>query len=160
MIPPVWFRRAAAVAAVGLGLVTLASLIAVVGDVMAVRAARAGAPVSASPPAQSPRPPSLHPLVRAPGTDPETAIAEYLNVRLGELGLLVNGADTVSVRPLGGGLKLAEMRITGSGDALAVGSVANWVAVNREAVRLESLVLARGAEGRGQVTLVLLMVVA
>jgi hypothetical protein len=155
-----WGRRIAALAALGLAGLCIASVIAVTGDVLEVRNARASVPDivrSADAPAASA---SLRPMVQVRAGNPETAIGEYLNTRFGDLGLLVNGATVVSLRPLGRGLRLAEVRVSGSGDATAAGSIANWIAVNREAVRLKALTLTKGSDGRGRLELTLLMVFA
>jgi hypothetical protein len=160
----IWINRGAAAACLLLSVLAILSGIAVIGDIAAVHAAErntpAPAPATIAPPSQPLSSAGLKPLLRADASTPEVALGEFLNVRLAELGLLVNGVQAVSVRPLGGGLKLAEVRITGTAEAADVASVANWVAVNREAVRLKSLSVDPGVEGRGACTFVLLMVIA
>lgn len=157
----VWIHRAAALAAVGLAAVILTSVAAIGGDLVAVDRAKAdtaSAPglVVQTTPAWRP----LKPILRREGAEAKIAIGEYLNSRLGQLGLAIVSVEAPSVRPLGGGLHLAEVRVQARGEAAASAAVTNWVAVNREAVRLKSLTLGVGPDGTGTCTLVLLMVIA
>lgn len=157
----VWLHRAAAVAAFGLAGVALVSAVSIGSDLQAVASARDGAPAVAHSPAKGPAPWTAGaPLLRRNGATAEIAVGEYLNGRLGELGLAVLSAETATLRPLGGGLHLAEVRVQARGDAAATAAVTNWIAVNREAVRLKSMTLGLGSDGEGTVALVLLMVIA
>ena len=156
----VWINRAAAAACVLLLGLAFASAVAIGGDVAAVNAARR---TDAPPPATGSSmtaPAALKPLLRANAATPNVAVGEFINLRLGDLGLFVSAVDVASVRPFGNGLKLAEVRVTAAGSLSDIASVANWVAINREAVRLKSMTVEQGADGRGGCTLVLLMVVA
>lgn len=110
--------------------------------------------LEASPPERA-----LKPLLRRGQATAETAVGEYLNGRLGQMGLAVTSARVTTLRPLGDGLFLAEVEVEARGDAAAAAAAANWVAVNREAVRMSSLSLTSDAAG-GRCRLVLLMVVA
>lgn len=157
----VWIHRAAALAAVGLAGVILTSVAAIGGDLVAVDRAKAdtaSAPslVVQTTPAWRP----LKPVLRREGAEAKIAIGEYLNGRLGQLGLTIVSVEAPSVRPLGGGLHLAEVRVQARGEAAASAAVTNWVTVNREAVRLKSLSIGVGPDGTGTCTLVLLMVIA
>ncbi len=158
----VWIHRAAALAAIGLGAVALTSAVAIGGDLVAVDRAGADTPASGSAPAGRPagdwRP--LKPVLRRNGAEAKIAVGEYLNGRLSQLGLAIVSVETPSVRPLGGGLHLAEVRVQARGEAAASAAAANWVAVNREAIRLKSLSLGMAPDGTGTCTLVLLMVIA
>lgn len=158
----VWILRATALASVLLAGIALTSMAAIGGDLVAVDRARADTsatePTRAAPPAPGWRP--LQPALRRNGGSAKIAVGEYLNGRLGEMGLHIVSVETPTVRPLGDGLLLAEVHVQARGDAAASAAVANWVAVNREAVRLKSLAVWVGPDGSGACTLVLLMVIA
>ncbi|MDI6623293.1 MAG: hypothetical protein QME55_01060 [Brevundimonas sp.] len=157
----VWLHRAAGVAALGLTGVALVSAVAIGGDLQAVASARDSAAAVALSSAKGSGPWTAgQPLLRRNGANAQIAVGEYLNGRLGELGLAVLSAEAATLRPLGGGLHLAEVRVQARGDAAATAAVANWIAVNREAVRLKSMTLGLGSDGEGTVSLVLLMVIA
>lgn len=159
----VWIHRAAAVGAVVLGVITIASTVSIAGDWNAVAHARSAPGESvvrrtsrAAAPAWRPAGPAL----RVARGDPKIAIGEYLNGQLGEVGLNIVSVDVPSVRGLGSGLKLAEVRIEARGDAKAVAGAVNWVATNHDIVRLRSVSMGVGPTGDGVATLVLLMVIA
>ena len=158
----VWVHRAAALAAVLLAGVALTSVATARADLAAVDRAKADTPVPVAsatvPPAVRWRP--LKPALRRNGASAKIAVGEYLNGQLGQLGLNIVSVETPTVRPLGGGLHLAEVRVQARGDAAASAAAANWVAVNREAIRLKSLTVGVGPDGSGTCTLVLLMVIA
>lgn len=158
----VWIHRATALASVVLAGIALTSVVAIGGDLIAIDRAKAdsatSAPAASAPPAAPWRP--LKPAVRRNGASAKIAVGEYLNGQLGQLGLNIVSVETPSVRPLGGGLHLAEVRVQARGDAAASAAAANWVAVNREATRLKSLAVGVGPDGSGTCTLVLLMVIA
>lgn len=158
----VWISRGAAGASVALIVIALSSIVAIGGEVIAVDRAKADGPTIQ--PAITARPASawkaVRPALRRNGATAEVAIGEYLNGHLGELGLNVVSVTAPTVRPLGGGLHLAEVRVQARGDAAASAAAANWVAVNREAVRLKSLAIGSGPDQEGTCTLVLLMVIA
>lgn len=156
----VWIHRAAAVATIGLAGMTLASVVSIYDDLQAVAAARDRTPSVRLAAKSSASWASGRPLLRRNGANAQIAVGEYLNSRLGEFGLAVVSAETATPRPLGGGLHLAEVRVQARGDAAAVAAMANWVAVNREAVRLKSLNLGLGADEQGTAALVLLLVIA
>lgn len=158
----VWIRRGAALATVVLAGLAIASTVSAAGDMMVVSKARSEATVApASKTASATRawraPP---PALRVGRSEPKIAIGEYLNGYLGELGLNLTVVETATVRPLGNGLRLAEVRIEARGDAAATAAAINWIAVNREVVRLKSLSMSVGPDDEGLCTLVLLMVVA
>lgn len=158
----VWFHRVAALAAVLLAGIALTSVAAAGGDLVAVNRAEIDTPTPAAsataPPAVGWRP--LKPALRRNGAATKVAVGEYLNGRLGELGLNIVSVETPTVRPLGGGLHLAEVVLQARGDAAASAAAANWVAVNREAVRLKALTVGVGPDGSGTCSLTLLMVIA
>lgn len=158
----VWIHRAAAAASILLVGLTLTSVVAIGGDLLAVDRAKADtgapAPTGSARPAVPWRP--LKPAVRRNGASAKIAVGEYLNGQLGQLGLNIVSVETPTVRPLGGGLHLVEVRVQARGDAAASAAAANWVAVNREAIRLKSLAVGVGPDGTGTCTLVLLMVIA
>lgn len=158
----VWIHRAAAFASLVLAGIVLTSVAAIGGDLVAIDRAKADtaspAPAAAATSAVPWRP--LKPAVRRNGASAKIAVGEYLNGQLGQLGLNIVAIETPSVRPLGGGLHLAEVRVQARGDGAASAAAANWVAVNREAVRLKSLAVAVGPDGTGTCTLVLLVVIA
>lgn len=160
MITRVWINRAVALACLLLGGLAVASAVAITGDVVAVRAAEGMSAARHPADAATNAPSGLKPLLRINAASPETVIGEFINIRLGDLGLLVSDVDVSSMRPIGSGLKLAEVRVTATGSLAEVASASNWVAINREAVRLKSLTVTQGADGRGGCSLVLLMVVA
>lgn len=154
-----WINRAAAAACLLLSGLAVASAVAIAGDVGAVNAARSGAMSQPATDGEAKAPAALRPILRTNAAMPNVAIGEFINVRLGDLGLFVSAVDVASVRPLGGSLRLAEVRVTATGRLVDIAAVANWVAVNREAVRLKSITVSQGADGRGGSTLVLLMVI-
>lgn len=158
----VWIHRAAACASIVLVGIALTAVVAIGADLVAVNQARADTSARAvrasASEATSWRP--LKPAVRRNGATAKVAVGEYLNGRLGELGLNIISVETPTVRPLGDGLLLAEVQVQARGDAAASAGAANWVAINREAVRLKSLTVGVGPDGSGTCTLVLLMVIA
>ncbi|WP_374596958.1 hypothetical protein [Brevundimonas sp.] len=161
MISTVWKNRLAAAAVVGLIGLSLPPLVKAIGAVLAVREAEASATEAAQTvPAAAPIPATLRPLLKRGAATPEIAIGEYLNLRLSDLGYSATAVQVVSARPLGRGLQLAEVRLEGAGDVAALAAVANWVGVNRDAVRLKSLSTTQGPDGSARSTLVLLMVIA
>jgi hypothetical protein len=99
------------------------------------------------------------PLLRA-NNSAETLIGEVLNVRLSRLGYSNATVRAGPLRPLGGGLYLTEVRIEGRGDAETAANVANWVAINRNAVRMKSLSLGVDSQNKGALTILLEIVVA
>lgn len=156
-----WLRRGAAAGVVALGGLSLVSAAAIAGDVLAVRRAASDGEPSSAAAASRYRPlPGLKPILRPGAASPDIAIGEHLNGALGQSGLVVTSVRTASVRSLGGGLRLAEVRVEGRGALAAAGAVSRWVAVNREAVRLKELAAMTSPEGDGRVSFVLLMVIA
>lgn len=157
----VWIHRATALASAVLAGIALTSVAAIGGDLIAIDRAKADtatpAPTASAPSIVPWRP--LKPAVRRNGASAKIAVGEYLNGQLGQLGLNIVSVETPSVRPLGGGLHLAEVRVQARGDGAASAAAANWVAVNREAIRLKSLTVGVGPDGTGTCTLVLLMVI-
>lgn len=159
-----WLNRGAALAALALGVVALTSTFAVGRDVQAVATAIADVPAATeagtAKTAEATTWTPGRPLLRRNGATAEIAIGEHLNGRLAELGLTVLSVEAAELRPLGGGLHLAQVRVQARGDAAASAAVANWISVNREAVRLKSLTLGLGPDQEGTIALVLLMVIA
>lgn len=157
-----WMRRGAAAGLLGLTVLAAASAIDIVRDLWTVNRALAEAEVS-RPLDQLPTVPlarDLKPVVRLGAAAPDVAIGERLNGALGPSGLVLTSVRTVSVRPLGAGLRLAEVRVEGRGDLAAAGAVSSWVAINREAVRLKSLDAMTAPDGEARLSFVLLMVIA
>lgn len=156
-----WINRAAGLACVVLAGVAVTSAAAIAEDILAVRQATDAVQPSPRPAGAAPRAPNgLKPLLRQGAAAPGVAINEYLNGKLGEVGLNVVSAEMVSLKPLGSGLKLAEIRVEANGDALAAATVANWVSVNREAVRMTSMSISTDLNGDPRCSLVLLAVIA
>lgn len=155
-----WINRGAAVAAVVLAGIALTSSLAIGRAVSAVTEAQGGEPAPVIKPVAKPLPATTRPALRRNGASARIAVGEYLNGALGELGLNIVSVETPTVRPLGGGLYLAEVHVQARGDAAASAAAANWVAVNREAIRLKSLSIGLGPDQEGLCTLVLLMVIA
>jgi hypothetical protein len=161
MNPDIWINRGAAAAVGVCAVLAVTSVVSLVDDLGAVGVAaaaetvqpRTGAP-AVSGPWSSPKP-----VLRA-GANSRTALDEYLNGQLGPLGLTITSITPSILRPLGGGLTLAEVRIEARGEAPAAAAVAQWVAVNREAVRLKSLSMGLEPGGDGVQTIVLLVVLA
>lgn len=161
MISAVWKNRLAAAAVVSLIGLSLPPLIEAVGAVLAVGEAEASAAEAAQTvPAAPSVPGTLRPILKRGAATPEIAIGEYLNLRLSDMGYAATVVQVVSARPFGRELQLAEVRLEGAGDAAALAAVANWVGVNRDAVRLKSLSTTQGPDGSARSTLVLLMVIA
>ena len=162
MMRTVWMRRATAGAAVGLIVMSTASAIAIGLDLRAVSEAQAQAQAPVAIAHESPPPTlvGLKPLLRSNAPSPDVAIGEFLNGALGQTGLVLASARTVSVRPLGGGLRLAEVRVEGHGDLSTAGAISSWVAVNRVAVRLKSMTATSGPQGEASISMVMLMVIA
>lgn len=157
-----WINRISAAAGVGLLAVAALSAVAIIEDVGAVRAAsaREGPATAPAAPARALDLRSLQPVLRRGEAEAGVAIGEFLNGRLGQLGLNVSAAELVSLRPLGRGLELAEVDVQARGDMAAAAAAASWVAVNRESVRLKALTVGSRPDGEAQVSLVLLMVIA
>lgn len=155
-----WLRRGAAAGVVALGALSLVSVAAIAGDVLAVqRAASEDRPPSEAAPRRRPLP-GLKPILRLGAASPDVAIGEHLNGALGQSGIVVSSVRTASVRSLGGGLRLAEVRVEGRGELAAAGEISRWVAVNREAVRLKELTAMTSPEGDGRISFLLFMVIA
>ena len=154
----VWVRRAFACVAVVSAMAGLAATFYIVDDVHAVAVAK-GPEATARPAASRATWTSPKPVLRG-AANPATAVNEYLNGQLGPLGLEIISIGQPSIRPLGDGLKLAEMRVEARAEAPAATAVAQWVAVNRDAVRMKSMSLGVGSDGDGVATIVLLVVVS
>lgn len=157
-----WINRISAAAGAGLLAVAVLSAVAILDDLGAVRAAsaREGAATAPAAPGQALDLRSLQPVLRRGEAEAGVSVGEYLNGRLGQLGLNVSAAELVSLRPLGRGLELAEVNVQARGDMAAAAAAASWVAVNRESVRLKALTVGSRPDGEPQVSLVLLMVIA
>lgn len=100
------------------------------------------------------------PMLRVGVGQPKTAIAELLNSQLGGLGFTLTSVEVSSARPLGNGLRLAEVRVEARGDAAAAQAVAEWVAINREAIRMKSISTGLGPQDDPVASMVLLMVIS
>lgn len=157
----VWIRRGAAMATLALGALAIASTVHVVVEVWRVRAAEAAA---VTPKRDAVAPTTKWtapvPMLRVGAGQPKTAIAELLNSQLGGLGLTLTSVEVSSARPLGNGLRLAEVRIEARGDAAAAQAAAEWVAINREAVRMKSISTGLGPQDDSVASMVLLMVIS
>lgn len=156
-----WVRRGAAVAVAACAVLAVTSIVGIADDLGAVR--DAGASETAEPKTGTTTAPGRwaapKPVLRV-GANSRAALDEYLNGQLGPLGLTITSITPSIIRPLGGGLNLAEVRIEARAEAPAAAAVAQWVAVNREAVRMKSLSMGIGADGDGVATVVLLVVTA
>jgi hypothetical protein len=139
----------------------IAGTIGVIGDALEVRAAQpAGPPAAARPNLGLPsawRPPT--PVLRLDGGDDKAQVGEFFNSQLAILNLRAISIDVTRVRPLGDGLRLAEVTIVAKGTLDATQGLIEWIAVNREALRASAVSIAP-AETEATVTLTLLMVVA
>ena len=154
----IWLPRIAA-AVLLTGLVGCAAAgLAIADDLAAVDSARSRLPA----PTPVPSIPWTRPLpaLRVGRGEPRAAVGEFLDGQLSRLGIEVLTLETPSVRPLGDGLRLVEVTVTGRGAAGALEAVAAWAAMNHQAVRLKSLQVASEADGQGRITLSLLVVVA
>ncbi|MNN79664.1 hypothetical protein D3C81_1963270 [compost metagenome] len=99
-------------------------------------------------------------MLRVGAGQPKTAVAELLNSQLGGLGLTLTSVEVSSTRPLGASLRLAEVRVEAKGDAAAAQAAAEWVAINREAVRMKSISTGLGPLDDPVASMVLLMVIS
>lgn len=158
----VWLHRGSALAVlIGVSL-TVSGTAGIARSLMEVRDAEAATPV-APPTAASTtsalwKPPPV--ALRVQSGDAKASIGEFFNGKLGDLGLLTTSVETTSLRPLGEGLKLVEVTIRAKGRLEAAIDVSNWIAVNREAVRLQSITVSSTDQGEAQLTLVVLTVIA
>lgn len=157
----VWIKRGAALATLALGALAIVSTAQVGVDVWRVRAAEAAAVtpkrVAVTPTTKWTAP---VPILRVGAGQPKTAVAELLNSQLGGLGLTLTSVEVSSARPLGNGLRLAEVRVEARGDAAAAQAAAEWVAINREAVRMKSISTGLGLQDDPVASMVLLMVIS
>lgn len=157
----VWLPRAAALATLGLCVTSTIFASHVGEDIWRVKQAQAAAvlpkPTLATTNQKWTQP---VPTLRVGTADAQTKIAEFLNVEVGSLGLTLTSVKLSSNRPLGNGLRLAEVRVEAKGDARATQAVAEWVAINREAVRLESISAGLDAQDEPVASMVLLMVIS
>ena len=154
----IWLPRVAAAALLA-GLVGCAAAgLAIADDLAAVNGARSRLPATTPVPSI----PWTRPLpaLRAGRGEPRAAVGEFLNGQLSRLGVEVLTLETPLVRPLGDGLRLVEVTVTGRGAAGAPEAAAAWAAMNHQAVRLKSLQVASEADGQGRITMSLLVVVA
>lgn len=157
----IWIRRSAAVATLALGALVIVSTVHVGVDVWRVRAAEAATVM----PKRAAVTPTTKwtapvPILRVGAGQPKTAVAELLNSQLGGLGLTLTSVEVSSVRPLGSGLRLAEVRVEAKGDAAAAQAAAEWVAINREAVRMKSISTGLGPQDDPVASMVLLVVIS
>jgi hypothetical protein len=161
MIREIWTRRGAAIATLALGALAIVSTAHVGVNVWRVQAAESAAArpkrVSTEPATEWTTP---TPMLRAGAGQPKTAVAELLNSQLGELGLTLTSVEVSSARPLGAGLRLAEVRVEAKGDAAAAQAAAEWVSINREAVRMKSISTGLGPQDDPVASMVLLMVIS
>lgn len=157
----IWTRRGAAIATLALGALVIISTAHVGVNVWRVRAAESAAAtprrVSTETTAKWTTP---APMLRVGAGQPKTAVAELLNSQLGGLGLTLTSVEVSSTRPLGAGLRLAEIRVEAKGDAAAAQAAAEWVAINREAVRMKSISTGLGPLDDPVASMVLLMVIS
>lgn len=157
----IWLRRSAAVATLALGALVISSTAHVGVDAWRVRAAEAAAvapkPVAVPVAAKWAKP---VPILRVGAGQPKTAVAELLNSQLGGLALTLTSVEVSSARPLGNGLRLAEVRVEARGDAAAAQAAAEWVAINREAVRMKSISTGLDPQDDPVASMVLLMVIS
>lgn len=157
----VWIRRCAAVATLALGALAIVSAAQVGVDVWRVRAAETAAVTpNAAAVLATTKWTSPLPMLRVGAGQPKTAVAELLNSQLGGLGLTLTSVEVSSARPLGNGLRLAEVRIEAKGNAAAVQAAAEWVAINREAVRMKSISTGLDPQDDPVASMVLLMVIS
>tara|TARA_R110002051_G_scaffold41530_7_gene86134 strand:- start:19744 stop:20229 length:486 start_codon:yes stop_codon:yes gene_type:complete len=156
-----WLSRALALTAVVCAGLTLSSAVAIISAVVDVGRAKKDPVPTAVSTAITPQPwTSPLPVLRLADRDPKAQIGEYLNGQLGGLGLTLQSVEVTSMRPLGGGLQLALVKIEGRWSIDDGQAAANWVAVNRDAIRLTSMTIAAEPDGQERSSLNLLIVVA
>lgn len=159
IVPAIWTRRACVAAALVCGGLALSGALGIAQDALDVREAQATAPASAFGGRRSPSWIRPEPVLRLDGQDGTARIGAFFNARLGELNLLSTSVEVTRLRPLGDGLQLAEVTVKAKGGSAAVQTLAEWVAVNREAIRATSLTVVP-VEGEIAATLTVVMVVA
>lgn len=138
LIQAPWSHRLAGAGVVILAIVSLISIGSAVGDVLAVEQAKRqlGTPSPAASPAAWQQP---VPLMQIGDGDAKALLGERLATDIRNAGLATTEVELTSLRPLGGGLQLAQVSVTATGEAPALMALANWVAVNRSAVRMVTL---------------------
>lgn len=141
LIPAPWANRLAGVGVIVLGVIALESIISTTTNTFAVLQAgdrlEAGQTTAAD--VDAPEWVAPVPLMQIGDGDPKALLGERLATEIRNAGLATTSIEVASLRPLGGGLRLAEVRIEATGEAAAVLALANWVAVNRATVRMETL---------------------
>lgn len=141
MIPAPWPHRLAAVGVIVLAVVTLGSIVSAIANTFAV--VQAGDRLEAGPTtavdAAAPEWVAPVPLMQVGDGDPKALLGERLATEIRNAGLATTRVEVTSLRPLGSGLRLAEVQVTATGEAAALLALANWVAVNRATVRMETL---------------------
>lgn len=73
-------------------------------------------------------------------------VEAWLNSELGRFDLLISDVEIASVRPLGEGLRLAEVRFSAAGSVDGMLTMLQWSSVNRDGLRLVSVRLERSPE--------------
>lgn len=138
LIQAPWPHRLAGAGILVLTIVSLISITSAVGDVLAVEQAKRqlGTPSPAASPAAWQQP---VPLMQIGDGDAKALLGERLATEIRNAGLATTEVELTSLRPLGGGLQLAQVSVTATGEAPALMALANWVAVNRSAVRMLAL---------------------
>ena len=138
LIPPPWPHRLAGAGVVVLAIISLVSIISAAGKLLEVQQAKGqlGTPSPAATTAAWRQP---IPLMQIGDGDAKALLGERLATEIRNAGLATTEVELASLRPLGGGLRLAEVKVTATGEAPALMALANWVAVNRAAVRMVAL---------------------
>lgn len=155
-----WLNRGLATLILGCIFLSLAGLVSIFDNLSAVDQAREPLVSADLPRATSSNATVVaKPALRAGVGEPSVAIGEYLNGQLGSLGLSITTITVPSVRPLGGGVRLAEVRVQTKAQADQIAALAQWAAVNHEAIRLKSVVLGMTPEGEGTASFILLMAI-
>jgi hypothetical protein len=158
----VWIRRFSALGVAVCLLLAVSAATGVVADVLAVKAAEAQLALAATPATAASDKAWVRPtpLLRLPAGNGTALVGETLNPRLTDLGLAVTQLSVASVKPLGDGLRLAEVRVAGTGDSEVGRALAEWVAVNREALRLQTLSITPAQAAGARLEFTLLVVIA
>lgn len=165
MMPAITLNRICAASIVICLTAMIVAISVMLSNLMGVAALSQAFPPLSSPPSAPRNSWTIpEPAIDIRGGDPRSRIGELLNVALVDLGLSIRRVDVGTIRPLGDGLRLAEVRIVASGEAGALGPLVDWIAVNRDTIRLQTISATRPADpsidANGEVRLSLLMVIS
>lgn len=158
MTPLLWSRRAAALAILVCGVLTVGGVAKAYSAWSDVRASEKELAELQGPLQQGQVWVAPKPTLRSGAATTETAVNDALRRALD-----FGGEPTITVstaRALGGGLRLVEATIALQGDTRTLEALAQWGAVNRDSVRVADLGLTVAADGKSRVTARMMMVIA